>query len=256
MPSGCYIRTDKHRKQISINKTGKYKYKRIKINCKYCNTQFEIPENYNRNFCSTPCSNKYHSKLSSIRAKSNKNPWRHKTWNKGIPLTDKQKKKHSIKMKEYYKKQEVCITDEQKDKQRKTRSIKMTNYYDRVKKNKNIKKIAGFQNGNKTKSQFKKGKENPNYIDGRKYFNYPEEFNNELKIKILKRDNFKCKWCNTDDNCKGKLSVHHIDYNKKNCNPDNLITLCMKHNSKANFNRDYYKKYFINLIMSLYEKTK
>jgi hypothetical protein len=40
------------------------------------------------------------------------------------------------------------------------------------------------------------------------------------------------------------LTIHHIDYNKKNCNLDNLIPLCNKCNSKVNFNRSFWQEYF------------
>ncbi|NQU99405.1 MAG: HNH endonuclease [Parcubacteria group bacterium] len=44
---------------------------------------------------------------------------------------------------------------------------------------------------------------------------------------------------------KEKLSIHHIDYNKQNNNPNNLISLCRKCHVKTNFNRNYWKYYFL-----------
>ena len=45
---------------------------------------------------------------------------------------------------------------------------------------------------------------------------------------------------------KKNLCVHHINYIKKDCKPDNLITVCNSSNSKANFNKwlwqEIYKK--------------
>ena len=40
------------------------------------------------------------------------------------------------------------------------------------------------------------------------------------------------------------LSVHHIDYNKQNCNENNLITLCLKCHLKTNIDRNFWSKYF------------
>lgn len=42
----------------------------------------------------------------------------------------------------------------------------------------------------------------------------------------------------------GDLTVHHIDYDKYNCNEQNLITLCRSCHPKTNFNRDYWKLFF------------
>jgi len=65
---------------------------------------------------------------------------------------------------------------------------------------------------------------------------------NRVSEEMKKRDNYRCQECN--EGSKGKLAVHHIDYDKKNNKEDNLITLCLKCNSRANWNRDYWKKYY------------
>ena len=62
------------------------------------------------------------------------------------------------------------------------------------------------------------------------------------RAKIVKRDNYVCKICS-----KAKVNdVHHIDYDKKNCNPSNLITLCHQCHSKTNYERNYWVNYFKN----------
>ncbi len=38
---------------------------------------------------------------------------------------------------------------------------------------------------------------------------------------------------------KCRLNIHHIDYNKNNCDEKNLISVCHSDNSKANKDRDY-----------------
>jgi len=69
----------------------------------------------------------------------------------------------------------------------------------------------------------------------------------EFKESIKARDNYKCQnpdcWGTSD-----KLCIHHIDYNKKNCSPDNLITLCISCNSRANKDREYHTKWYKSLI--------
>jgi len=88
-----------------------------------------------------------------------------------------------------------------------------------------------------------------NWIGGKSFEVYPKEFNNELKEEIRKRDNYTCQHCGITEEehiiVFGKiLTVHHIDYNKQNCNEDNLITLCGSDNTRANYNRDYWEQYY------------
>jgi len=98
------------------------------------------------------------------------------------------------------------------------------------------------------------GRDAPNFIDGASYEPYPPEFNIGLCRKIRKRDNYICQLCEKSEQEEKEeinrvLSVHHIDYNKQNCNESNLITLCGKCNSKVNYNRVKWTEYF-NKFMS------
>jgi hypothetical protein len=47
-----------------------------------------------------------------------------------------------------------------------------------------------------------------------------------------------------------KLIVHHIDYNKKNNNPINLISLCLDCHMKTNFERLDWENYFAGKMIS------
>jgi hypothetical protein len=69
---------------------------------------------------------------------------------------------------------------------------------------------------------------------------YAKEFTKSYRKQIKIRDNLKCVLCNSTY----RLACHHIDYNKNNYNPNNLITLCQYHHSLTNFNRKYWIKYF------------
>lgn len=66
---------------------------------------------------------------------------------------------------------------------------------------------------------------------------YPWEFNDDLKEQIRSRDEYRCKLCGREK----ALTVHHIDYDKQNCQPDNLITLCCICNSRVNFDRNFWQ---------------
>ena len=90
------------------------------------------------------------------------------------------------------------------------------------------------------------GENASNWQGGKSFENYPINWSNNLRISIRERDKYLCRICNKKEDIK-KHDVHHIDYNKKNCNPDNLITLCKSCHSKTNNKRLYWIKYFKNL---------
>ncbi len=93
------------------------------------------------------------------------------------------------------------------------------------------------------------GNKHPNWKGGISFEPYCSKFNNILKEEIRERDNRICQNCgkNKEQNNNRKLSVHHIHYDKPNCDPD-LITLCCSCNSKVNFNRNYWEEYFMKIL--------
>ena len=96
----------------------------------------------------------------------------------------------------------------------------------------------------------KRRENNPNWQGGISYLPYPEDWTDTLRESIRKRDDYTCQECGIhQDELTGrikKLSVHHIDYDKNNLNPDNLISLCYVCHLKTNSNRDYWVEYFRN----------
>jgi hypothetical protein len=84
-----------------------------------------------------------------------------------------------------------------------------------------------------------------NWQGGKSFEPYGIEFNHNLKKTIRARDNFTCQECGALEN-KRTHTCHHIDYDKNNNNPNNLITLCTQCHSKTTplKRREYYiKKY-------------
>jgi len=71
---------------------------------------------------------------------------------------------------------------------------------------------------------------------------YPPEYR-KIRKEILARDKNICQLCGNFGNY-----VHHIDYNKHNSNGTNLITVCRDCNTKANYKRNFYMKYFRNVL--------
>jgi hypothetical protein len=72
----------------------------------------------------------------------------------------------------------------------------------------------------------------------------------EYKQSILERDNYQCQ----NPNCwhregyAGQLTIHHIDYDKKNCSPDNLIVLCRSCNARSNYNGQEHAEMYQKII--------
>jgi hypothetical protein len=103
------------------------------------------------------------------------------------------------------------------------------------------------------KEEYKNPENHPQWLGGLSRFPYTIEFNKQLKDLIRDRDNHKCQKCGKNEEQELKdldkvLSIHHIDYCKENCLPENLISLCSKCNTEVNANRDYWYSYFTELI--------
>ena len=77
----------------------------------------------------------------------------------------------------------------------------------------------------------------------------------ELKKMIKERDNYKCQNPDCWHKCDDKLDVHHIDYDKKQCHPTNLITLCKSCNARANTKRSIWKELYENIMKTKFKKN-
>jgi hypothetical protein len=83
------------------------------------------------------------------------------------------------------------------------------------------------------------GEKHHNWKGGKSFQLYGFKWTTLFKHSIRTRDCFTCQVCG-----KNGWVVHRVDYDKLNCNPDNLVTLCCSCHMKTNFNRDYWKEYF------------
>lgn len=96
------------------------------------------------------------------------------------------------------------------------------------------------------------GSGNPMWKGGVTYEPYCEQWRDrDYKESIKERDDYKClnPECNKISNI---LNIHHIDYNKKNCHPFNLITLCVSCNAKANKDRWWHISWYKAIIYNRY----
>jgi len=114
-------------------------------------------------------------------------------------------------------------------------------------------KISKSQIGNSNSMYGKHGSLNPNWKGGISCEPYCFEWSSkEFKDYIKERDDYKCLnpyCCSKNPN---DLTIHHIDYNKKNCDPSNLITLCVSCNSRANKDRKWHKAWYQAIMYRRY----
>ena len=95
-----------------------------------------------------------------------------------------------------------------------------------------------------------KGENNSQWQNGKSFEIYPIEFK-LIKKHILERDNYKCQFPGCIE-IHDRLHVHHIDYNKLNNDPENLIVLGTSCHSKTigKNNRPYWITYYQNIMIN------
>lgn len=95
------------------------------------------------------------------------------------------------------------------------------------------------------------GVNNPSWRGGLSFESYGQEFNDKLKDRIREVFGFECQRCFISQFELGyKLIAHHIDYNKKNNDPSNLISLCRNCHMETNFNREEWESFFLKEVAS------
>lgn len=155
----------------------------------------------------------------------------------GKPKTEKLKKEHSEFMKRKWKDEEY----------RKNSSDSHKKFY----QTEEGKRIHSESSKKIWDNQRTKQKLIDAHIDWNFYFShgcqrthypYDDTFNKELKHKIAERDIYSCQLCG--ELLPDKFAVHHIDYNKKNSKPENLIFLCACCHGKIHHNEKFWQPYF------------
>jgi predicted restriction endonuclease len=100
------------------------------------------------------------------------------------------------------------------------------------------------------KRRFEDPTRHPRWMGGISMEPYAWTFNAELKEEVRRRDNYRCQVCGVPQTeCKNPLYVHHVDYDKKNSDPDNLISLCPSCHTRTNANRESWRILFQKMML-------
>ena len=188
---------------------------------------YRIPSRWNgHNVCSYKCRNKYYSGEKSFCKKLSKeqrlnrygsgNP----NWKGGIT-----------------KKPSICLLCNKTTKPRRKFCDKCVGIAQSIfmKKNNPMNNIISRRKISVKNS----GSNNGSWKEGISRLPYGWEFNKKLKNKIKERDQYTCVICEVQKD----LVIHHIDYDKKNNETSNLITMCRRCNTILNSNREFNKKH-------------
>jgi hypothetical protein len=188
---------------------------------------------------------KWCCELSHNKCPENKRKNREKHLNKPRP-------EHVKKiLKEYGLYNAKNMSEETKNKLRIKGTGRKHNLTTRLKMSKNMKGIKRSLEFRQKMSNLYKGKlvldKNPNWRGGLSFEPYCINWVKELKEFIKKRDNYKCQniYCNQTNY---KLVIHHINYKKKDCFEDNLITLCNSCNCYANKDREWWESFYKEIM--------
>jgi hypothetical protein len=93
------------------------------------------------------------------------------------------------------------------------------------------------------------GSKNPNWCGGLSRLPYPWDFTKVTSKSVISRDGGKCQnpSCRRIDR---RMTAHHINYKKLDCRPINLICLCSSCNSRANFGRERWQKFYEQIMQN------
>ncbi len=103
-----------------------------------------------------------------------------------------------------------------------------------------------LQPENRAKARAAKlGAKNPAWLGGISRDPYGWDWSPELKEEVRRRDAYKCRVCGvSQEECDRAFNVHHINYDRTNCDPVNLVSLCNSCHIRTNANRQHWTDLF------------
>jgi hypothetical protein len=99
-----------------------------------------------------------------------------------------------------------------------------------------------------------KGKNNANWKGGISKEPYGQEWTKELRESIRQRDGYKCMnpYCFHKTGHAAILIIHHIDGNKNNCCPENLIVLCRSCHGRVSKDQGWHESWYKAILYRRY----
>ena len=185
-------------------------------------------------------------KAEEIRKKQSSVHMGKEPWNKGMSCSEetKQKLSESLKGRIAWNK-DKCLSLEHRYKLSENHKGMLDKHHSEETR----RKISEAQKGEKGYWFGIFSEKHPNWQGGKSFEPYSIEFNEELKNQIRAKDGYKCAECGfSEEQLEYALSIHHIDYDKENNNPNNLISLCKSCHAQTNFDRNDWTEYFQNKI--------
>jgi transposase len=114
-----------------------------------------------------------------------------------------------------------------------------------------------YRKQNAAMNSLRTGPLSPRWKGGKSFEPYCPKFNREFKKRVRAFFEHRCVCCGKHENeCRRKLSVHHIEYNKQACCDNRIaqfVTLCDMHHSKTNGDRDRWESMLHRIIDEIYD---
>lgn len=86
-------------------------------------------------------------------------------------------------------------------------------------------------------TRYRAGANSPAWQGGKSFEPYPPVWNRRLKAMIRERDSYRCGLCGMA----GSTIIHHIDYDKSHCTPENLLVVCRSCHGRTNARRAFWQ---------------
>ena len=211
----------------------RYEYRN---SCSYCGEPFFVYYNGGSKSCNRSCATSGKNHYSTNRVLLKK---RIEKWRKSCPSFKGNEnpfygKKHSKKTREKW-----SIN----------RKLEKSPRWGTKHSEKTLSKMRNVKLGQKNPMYGRIGSKSSNWRGGISKEPYAFIFGNKRwRSYIQKRDaaffcwNPECFGMNT------RQTLHHINYNKKDCNFINIITLCTSCNVRANYNKEYWKNHYTEIM--------